>query len=224
MNSTKLNFEKLNDTLTAYLDGENGKQATIILITDFGGYSVLQVRLHSVELAPYAQYRNALRITCTPKGKRKAWHMILHEGKEFAIFAGWVKPGATIGTTRETASGTIYTTWTACDKNEFYKLVDSTDGEKLGENSERVYLDELKQRGKVYEVCTVNGCTTYQTESELLKDYEKRGEIADTIRRYELQGAPILAELCGPMFDGYDKNNCARIRYEASDLYAILSE
>ena len=114
--------------------------------------------------------------------------------------------------------------WTAFDKQEFYKLVDSTDGEKLGENSERIYLDELEKRGKVYEVCTTNGCTEYKTEAELLQDYEKRGTVADSIRRYELQGAPILAGLCGPMFDGYTKDNNARIRYESSDFYAIMGE
>lgn len=102
--------------------------------------------------------------------------------------------------------------------------MDSTEGEKLVENSERVYLDELEKCGKVYTVCTVDGCTEYKTETELLQAHEKTGEICDTIRRYELQGAPTLAGLCGPMFDGYDKDNCARIRYESSDLYALMSE
>ena len=222
--NTEQNFDKMRDDLAAYMNGTDGKQATIILITDFGGYNVLQVRLHSVELAPYAQYRNALRITCTPKGKRTKWRMTLHEGKEFAIFAGWVTPSKEIGTTTRTADGVTLSTWTACDKNEFYKLVDSTDGAKIAEQSERIYLDELKKRGKVYEVYTVDGCTEYKTESELLQDHEKRGTVADSVRRYELQGTPILAGLCGPMFDGYDENNNARIRYESSDLYAILSE
>lgn len=222
--NTKQNFEKMGDNLATYMNGTDEQKATIILITDFGGYSVLQVRLHSFEFAPYAQYRNALRITCTPKGRRTARRLILHEGDSFAIFAGWVTPSREIGTTTRTADGVTLSTWTACDKNEFYKLVDSTDGAKIAEQSERIYLDELKQRGKVYEVFTLDGCTEYKTESELLQDHEKRGTVADSVRRFELQGAPILAGLCGPMFDGYDKNDCARIRYESSDLYAILSE
>lgn len=222
--NTEQNFEKMRDNLAAYMNGTDGQQATIILINDFGGYNVLQVRLHSFEFAPYAQYRNAMRIICTPKGKRTARRMILHEGDHFAIFAGWVSPSKGVGTTTRTENGAIVSAWTACDKNEFYKLVDSTDGAKIAEQSERIYLDELKQRGKVYEVCTVNGCTEYKTEAELLQDHEKRGTVADSVRRFELQGTPILAGLCGPMFDGYDKNNCARIRYESSDLYAILSE
>ena len=222
--NAKQNFEKMSDALAVYMNGADDKKATIILITDVGGFGVWQVRLHSVNFEPYAQYRNAARILCTPKGKRNRCRLNLHEGKEFAIFAGWVTPGATIGTTTRTADGTICTMWTACDKQEFYKLVDSTEGEKLAENSERVYLDELQKRGKVYTVCTTDGCTEYATESELLQNYEKRGTVADSIRRYELQGAPILAGLCGPMFDGYDNDNNARIRYESSDLYAILSE
>lgn len=223
MDNVKMNFEAMSDALAVYMDGVDGKKATLIYITDFGGYAVLPVRLHRVSVAPYAQYENAMRIVYTPKGKRKAWQIVLHSGKTFAIFSDWVTPAASIGKTNRTASGALCTMWTAFDRNEFYKLVDSTDGEKLAEQSERLYIDEIKQRGKVYKVYGIGKCEEYATEAELLTKYEKVGELLGGHLRYELQGTPRLKGLCGAMWDGYDDNGNACIRYETSELNDALS-
>ena len=224
MNRTvKQNFEIMSDRLAEYMQGIDGKKATIIFITDFGGYSVLPVRLHSVRFAPYAQYSEAMRVVFTPKGKRNKRGLVLYSGKTFAIFADWVTASASIGETIRTASGTVCRVWSACDRNEFYKLVDSTQGEKLAEQSERLYLDEIKQHSKKYCVYGVGFSETYDTEAELLAKYEKVGEISNGYNRAELQGTPRLKGLCGAMWDGYDDDGRACIRYETPELCDILS-
>ena len=64
----------------------------------------------------------------------------------------------------------------------------------------------------------------YNTEAELLVDYEENGRINNTFNRYELQGTPRLKGLAGPMYDGEDKNGNAIIRYESHEVNKILSE
>lgn len=216
-------LKTMSDALTVYMNGAYDKKATIICITDFGGYAILPVRLHYVSFAPYEQYSEAIHIVCTLKGERKSLQLILHSRKTFAIFADWVTPTASIGETRRTASGILCEMWNAFDRNEFYKIVDSTDGKKIAEQSERLHLDELKQHNKIYKVYGIGVCEIFNTESELLSKYEKVGEMSGGHLRYELQGTPQLKGLCGAMWDDYDDNGNACIRYETDELNNILS-
>ena len=88
----------------------------------------------------------------------------------------------------------------------------------VSEPSERHSHRGIKMK-KVYEVCTLDGTVEYETEAALLKDYEKRETLANNTHRVELQGAPLLAGLFGPVFGGRD-----RIRYESRELYLSLCE
>lgn len=90
MNSVKKNFEQISEKLAAYMNGEDGKKITVVMLNDFGCPCVMQMKIHGVKLTSYAQYSNAFEIGCTPKNKRNKYGLTLHEGKNFAIFADWV--------------------------------------------------------------------------------------------------------------------------------------
>lgn len=208
------NFEQMSDKLAEFMDGVDGKKITVVCMSDFGGVCIFRARLHSVQMRGYAQYKNGVWLTVTRERKRKKETFIFHEAKDFAIFADWCETNAT----RPDC-------WTCFDKSLFYQAVDGMNGEKLAENSERVYLSELEQVQKVYRVVTGFGADSveeYESEAELLKNYEKTGVLSDNVRRFELQGTPKLKGLCGAMFDGYE-NGKAVIRYETQAVYNVLS-
>ncbi len=207
MNSVKKNFEQISEKLAAYMNGEDGKKITVVMLNDFGCPCVMQMKIHGVKLTSYAQYSNAFEIVCTPKNKRNKYGLTLHEGKNFAIFAGWVS-----------SSFSMPNMFMCFDKGLFYKTVDGVNGEKLGEQSERLYEQEIKEKGKIYKVVEafgMDGTKIYRTEDELLNAYEKTGEHRASYTRLELQGTPTLRGLCGPMYDG-DEDGNAVIRYESS--------
>ena len=114
----------------------------------------------------------------------------------------------------------------------FYGLVDSFPKEqKISEESERVHLSEIQQKGKVYKVVSMNPddpqprmlVETYETTEHLKKAFETSGEFRSVSCRAELQGAPKLKNFCGPMYDGEDERGRAVIRYESQEVYDILS-
>lgn len=208
------NFEVMSDKLGDYMQGVDGKKITVVCVSEFGAVCVFRARLHRVKMGGYAQYKNGVRLKVTRERKRKAETFIFHENKDFAIFEGWCD-------SKESRPDC----WTCFDKDLFYKTVDGINGVKIAENSERVYLDDLKKIGKIYRVYKafgVGGIEEYTTEAELLRKYEKVGVLCDSVRRYELQGTPRLKGLCGAMFDGYE-NGKAVIRYETQEVYDALS-
>ena len=208
------NFEQMSDKLAEFMGGVDGKKITVVCMSEFGGVCVFRARLHSVQMRGYAQYKNGVWLTVTRERKRKKETFIFYEAKDFAIFADWCE-----------TSATRPTCWTCFDKSLFYQAVDAMNGEKLAENSERVYMSELEQVQKVYRVVKSfgeNGTEEYESEAELLSKHEKTGVLSDNVRRYELQGAPKLKGLCGAMFDGYE-NGKAVIRYETQEIYDVLS-
>lgn len=140
------NFEQMSDKLAEFMDGVDGKKITVVCMSDFGGVCVFRARLHSVQMRGYAQYKNGVWLTVTRERKRKKETFIFYEAKDFAIFADWCETNAT----RPDC-------WTCFDKSLFYKAVDGMNGEKLAENSERVYMSELEQVQKVYKVVKREG-------------------------------------------------------------------
>ena len=211
----KIHFEQIADSFAEFMNGEDGKKITVVCMSDFGGVCIFRARLHRVEMRGYAQHRNGVWLTVTRERKRKKETFIFHEQKDFAVFSGWIQTNA------ERPS-----IWTCFDKELFYKAVDGMNGEKIAENSERIYIPQLEHVKKVYRVVKGFGADAveeYESETELLKKYEKTGVLCDTVRRFELQNTPKLKGFCGPMFDGYDSGK-AVIRYETQAVYDILSD
>lgn len=214
------NFKNMNSRINSYIEGgENKGKATIIFMGNMGGVGTLHVTLESCELTKYAQYNNALRLTFRKKGGRSVYELIRHEGQSFAVFEGWH-----VSLFEHPAS------WTCFDRNLFYRTVDAMDcGDrcKLGEESERFYLAERTAKPKIYEVVTMNADGFHRAEfgsvEELGAAFEVVGKHSNpNITRAELQGAPLLKGLCGPMYNG-EQNGAAVIRYEGKSVYEMMS-
>ena len=65
-----------------------GEKYTILHYNEFGFLIAQKIRFHSVDCTTYAQYGDAVTITCTPFRKRGKYRWTLYN-KSFAIYAGW---------------------------------------------------------------------------------------------------------------------------------------
>ena len=96
---------------------EGGKY-TILHYTEFGPLVAQKFRFHSMEPCTYAQYGDAVRITCTPFRRRGKYIWTLYN-KSFAIYDGWqdLPEAATMETLKETPEVKVskwkYTCWDA---------------------------------------------------------------------------------------------------------------
>lgn len=213
-------FQEIADAVNAAAGSKNPKM-TIVTESEFGGVYFLHINAHSADIKPYAQYKDALTIYFKKRGGRSVYGMRVYGTKPVAIFSGWQE------TTWEQPRSFL-----CFDKNMFYGLVDGFPQEqKIAEESERVHLSEIQQKGKVYKVVSMNPddpqprmiVETYETAEHLKKAFETSGEFHSTSCRAELQGAPKLKNFCGPMYDGEDSQGRAVIRYETQEVYDILS-
>lgn len=213
-------FQGIADAVNAAAGSKNPKM-TIVTESEFGGVYFLHINAHSADVKPYAQYKDALTIYFKKRGGRSVYGMRVYGTKPVAIFSGWQE------TTWEQPRSFL-----CFDKNMFYGLVDGFPQEqKISEESERVHLSEIQQKGKVYKVVSMNPddpqprmiVETYETAEHLKKAFETSGEFHSTSCRAELQGAPKLKNFCGPMYDGEDDQGRAVIRYESREVYEILS-
>ena len=194
---------------------------TLAVEGELGCAYFLHINAVSAEVKPYAQYKDALTIYFKKRGGRSVYGMRFYGTKPVAIFSGWQE------TTWEQPRSFL-----CFDKNMFYGLVDGFQQEqKIAEESERVHLSEIQQKGKVYKVVSMNTddpqprmiVETYETAEHLKKAFETSGEFRSVSCRAELQGAPKLKNFCGPMYDGEDDQGRAVIRYESKEVYDILS-
>lgn len=213
-------YQKIADAVNAAAGSKNPKM-TIVTESEFGGVYFLHINAHSADIKPYAQYKDALTIYFKKRGGRSVYGMRVYGTKPVAIFSGWQE------TTWEQPRSFL-----CFDKNMFYGLVDGFPQEqKIAEESERVHLSEIQQKGKVYKVVSINPddpqprmiVETYETAEHLKKAFEASGEFRSVSCRAELQGAPKLKNFCGPMYDGEDDQGRAVIRYESQEVYDILS-
>ena len=212
-------FQEIADAVNAAAGSKNPKM-TIVTESEFGGVYFLHINAHSADIKPYAQYKDALTIYFKKRGGRSVYGMRVYGTKPVALFSGWQE------TTWEQPRSFL-----CFDKNMFYGLVDGFPKEqKISEESERVHLSEIQQKGKVYKVVSMNPddpqlrmlVETYETAEHLKKAFETSGEFRSVSCRAELQGAPKLKNFCGPMYDGEDDQGRAVIRYESQEVYDIL--
>ena len=211
--TTEKIFQDLNSNINALSDGK----ITVVFFSEFGTTEYLYYTAESCELAPYAQYENGIVITGKRRRARTLTRWPLHQGKTFAIFSGWHVP------TKKMPNN-----WTCFDKSLFYSIVDSIPSAcKLGEWSERVKPQNTAAPiYKVYRLVSEehpDPVEQYQTIEELTAVYTQTGTLSDNIRRRELQGQPYIKGLCGPIYDGTDKDGRPVIRYETQELNDILS-
>lgn len=213
-------YQKIGDAVNAAAGSKNPKM-TIVTESEFGGVYFLHINAHSAEIKPYAQYKDALTIYFKKRGGRSVYGMRFYGTKPVAVFSGWQE-----------------TTWEqprsfqCFDRNMFYGLVDGFPKKyKIAEESERVHLAEIQQKGKIYQVISMNPDDprprmideTFETIEHLKKAFETTGDFHSVSCRAELQGAPILKGFCGPLYNGEDSQGRAVIRYESQEVYDILS-
>lgn len=191
---------------------------TLVAESDFGGVYHLPVTAVRAEIAPYAQYKEALTIYFKKRGGRQVYGIRTYGTRPLAVFSGWPETGW-----EQPRSYCCF------DKNLFYSLTDSFPAEqKIAEESERVHLPELLAKGKIYKVVSMNSdrrmtCETFASDIDLKKSFETSGEFRSVSCRAELQGAPKLKNFCGPMYDGTDEAGNSVIRYESPAVNEILS-
>lgn len=194
---------------------------TLVAESDFGGVYHLPVTAVRAEIAPYAQYKEALTIYFKKRGGRQVYGIRTYGTRPLAVFSGWPETGW-----EQPRSYCCF------DKNLFYDLTDSFPAEqKIAEESERVHLPELLAKGKIYKVVSMNPddprprmiVETFETVEHLKKSFETSGEFRSPSCRAELQGAPKLKNFCGPMYDGTDEAGNSVIRYESPAVNEILS-
>jgi hypothetical protein len=130
-------YQKIADAVNAAAGSKNPKM-TIVTESEFGGVYFLHINAHSADIKPYAQYKDALTIYFKKRGGRSVYGMRVYGTKPVAIFSGWQE------TTWEQPRSFL-----CFDKNMFYGLVDGFPQEqKIAEESERVHLSEIQQKGK----------------------------------------------------------------------------
>ena len=213
-------YQKIADSVNAAAGSKNPKM-TIVTESEFGGVYFLHINAHSAEIKPYAQYKDALTVYFKKRGGRNLYGMRFYGVKTVAVFSGWQE------TTWEQPRS-----YQCFDRNMFYGLVDGFPQEwKIAEESERVHLAEIQQKGKVYTVVSMNPddprphmiVEEFETVERLKKAFETTGEFHSVSCRAELQGTPILKGFCGPLYDGEDNQGRAVIRYDSQEVYDILS-
>lgn len=191
---------------------------TLVAESDFGGVYHLPVTAVRAEIAPYAQYKEALTIYFKKRGGRQVYGIRTYGTRQLAVFSGWPETGW-----EQPRSYCCF------DKNLFYSLTDSFPAEqKIAEESERIHLAEIQAKGKIYKVVSMNSdrrmtCETFASDIDLKKSFETSGEFRSVSCRAELQGAPKLKNFCGPMYDGTDEAGNSVIRYESPAVNEILS-
>lgn len=191
---------------------------TLVSQSDFGGVYHLPVTAVRAEIAPYAQYKEALTIYFKKRGGRQVYGIRTYGTRPLAVFSGWPETGW-----EQPRSYCCF------DKNLFYSLTDSFPAEqKIAEESERIHLAEIQAKGKIYKVVSMNSdrrmtCETFASDIDLKKAFETAGEFRSVSCRAELQGAPKLKNFCGPMYDGEDEHGNSVIRYESPAVNEILS-
>ena len=191
---------------------------TLVAESDFGGVYHLPVTAVKAEIAPYAQYKEALTIYFKKRGGRQVYGIRTYGTRPLAVFSGWPETGW-----EQPRSYCCF------DKNLFYSLTDSFPAEqKIAEESERIHLAEIQAKGKIYKVVSMNSdrrmtCETFASDIDLKKAFETSGEFRSVSCRAELQGAPKLKNFCGPMYDGEDEHGNSVIRYESPAVNEILS-
>lgn len=191
---------------------------TLVAESDFGGVYHLPVTAVKAEIAPYAQYKEALTIYFKKRGGRQVYGIRTYGTRPLAVFSGWPETGW-----EQPRSYCCF------DKNLFYSLTDSFPAEqKIAEESERIHLAEIQAKGKIYKVVSMNSdrrmtCETFASDIDLKKSFETSGEFRSPSCRAELQGAPKLKNFCGPMYDGEDEHGNSVIRYESPAVNEILS-
>lgn len=104
-------------------DLQQGQKVTLFYISDFGSILNRQITIDSVEYTKYAQYNNAVKLTFTPKGKRKQYYDFFCS--TLLVYDGWHElPKTVLNTVEEKGDFTITSTkFLSCDKKQYDEIL-----------------------------------------------------------------------------------------------------
>ena len=105
-------------------DLKQGQKVTLFYISDFGSIVNQMVTLDSVEYTKYAQYDNTVKLTWTPKGKRKKYYNFFYS--TLLVYDGWLElPKNVLHEVSETNDFVITKTkYLSCDKKQYDEILD----------------------------------------------------------------------------------------------------
>jgi len=105
-------------------DLKQGQKVTLFYITDFGSIANQMVTLDTVEYTKYAQYDKAVKLTWTPKGKRKQYYNFFYS--TLLVYDGWLElPQSVLHEVKETNDFVITSTkFLSCDKKQYDEILD----------------------------------------------------------------------------------------------------
>lgn len=103
---------------------QQGQKVTLFYISDWGSIVDQQITLDSVEYTKYAQYDKSVKLTFTPKGKRKKYYNFFHS--TLLVYNGWLElPKDVLHSVEETSDFTITKTkFLSCDKGQYDAIME----------------------------------------------------------------------------------------------------
>ena len=112
-------------------DLKQGQKVTLFYISDFGSILNRMVTLDSVEYTKYAQYDNAVKLTFTPKGKRKKYYNYFHS--TLLVYDGWLElPKSVLHEVSESNDFVITKTkYLSCDKKQYDEILEHYEAQGL---------------------------------------------------------------------------------------------
>ena len=112
-------------------DLKQGQKVTLFYISDFGSIVNQMVTLDSVEYTKYAQYDNTVKLTWTPKGKRKQYYNFFYS--TLLIYDGWLElPKSVLHEISESNDFVITKTkYLSCDKKQYDEILEHYEAQGL---------------------------------------------------------------------------------------------
>lgn len=211
-----MNMEKAYEAAAKVI--KPGEKYTLFGYNEFGFPVTLHTRIHKAYLGSYVQYNNMLYIEHQPKRKRSIYKQPLLPYQTYYLWEGWLdlnnenfwevehKGDVTITSSKHLSF----------DKQYLRDQVKKINIKPIAILDRDYYVDTTKL-DFLYQVATVNGAK-YYTEQEFETSFKITGKNENKTGRIELQGRPIVSDLLGPMWGGY-QNGKAVIRYESQEEY-----
>ena len=112
-------------------DLKQGQKVTLFYFSSFGGMTNSTITIDSVEYTKYAQYDNAVKLTFTPKGKRKKYYEFFHG--TLLVYDGWLElPKSVLHEVSESKDFVITKTkYLSFDKKQYDEILDHYEAQGL---------------------------------------------------------------------------------------------
>jgi len=110
---------------------QQGQKVTLFYISDFGGIVNQMVTLDEVTNTKYAQHDKAVKLTFTPRGKRKQYYNYFYS--TLIVYEGWLElPTEVLNTVEKSSDFTITKSkYLSCDKKQYDEILQHYEAQGL---------------------------------------------------------------------------------------------